>query len=456
MIGITKWNHTPFTLCTDPTIKQELFITQILPHVDGFTVKYRDIDGDCHMLCYRERGEQTWQESAEFTVKGLPCDRLYEVAVKRKSGEMTAARLVYTYEPIGTIVNYLHPEDPAYISSGKYLCSPGICVLPSGKLLASMDIFDHKAAQNLTLIFESNDKGLSWDYVTELRPCFWGKLFVHRERLYMLGMSCEYGDLLIGSSDDEGRTWTPPVRLFSGTNAGEIGWHKAPMPIIKHEGMLYTAIDYGAWKYGGHANSIASCASDADLLDPRNWHMTTPLPFDDGVAGMPQGKLAGLLEGNAIVAPDGSIVNMLRLQQYAATPNVGNAVILRMVDRDKPLVQDRVIRFPLGASSKFVVLKMRNTYVAVGNEWHDTAQPAARNLLSVAISFDLENWQVVERVVDKSAEDCRKIAFQYPDMALVGDDLIILSRTAYGGAASFHDTNSITCHRVSNFIQYIK
>jgi hypothetical protein len=228
------------------------------------------------------------------------------------------------------------------------------------------------------------------------------------------------------------------------------------MPIIEHEGMLYTAIDYGAWKYGGHANSIASCASDADLLDPRNWHMTTPLPFDEGVAGMPQGKLAGLLEGNAIVAPDGSIVNMLRLQQYAATPNVGNAVILRMVDRDKPLVQDRVIRFPLGASSKFVVLKMRNTYVAVGNEWHDTAQPAARNLLSVAISPDLENWQVVERVVDKRAEDSRKIAFQYPDMTLVGDDLIILSRTAYGGAASFHDTNSITCHRAPNFIQYIK
>jgi hypothetical protein len=119
-------------------------------------------------------------------------------------------------------------------------------------------------------------------------------------------------------------------------------------------------------------------------------------------------------------------------------------------------MHDKVISFPLGASSKFVVLQMKNTYVAVGNEWHDTQRPAARNLLSVAISSDLENWRVVERVVDKRAEDSKKIAFQYPDMALVGDDLIILSRTAYGGAATFHDTNSITCHRVLNFIQYIK
>ncbi len=456
MIGITQWNHTPYTLCTDPAIKREFFITQILPTADGFTVHFRDTQSGPHTLCYRLRGQEAWEKSDSLTVTGLETDADYECAVCRESGEMTAVRLVHTYEPIGGIVNYLHPEDPAYISSGKFLCSPGICVLPSGKLLASMDIFDHGAAQNLTLIFESNDKGESWQYLTELRPCFWGKMFVHRDRLYMLGMSCEYGDLLIGVSDDEGKTWAPPVRLFSGANAQEVGWHKAPMPVIEHEGMIYTAIDYGAWKHGGHASCMASCAADADLLDPKNWHMTDPLPFDSTWEGLPGGKLSGLLEGNAVVAPDGGIVNMLRIQQYQAERRCGDAVILRMTDRDDKLAFDKVIDFPLGASSKFVTLKIKNTYVAVGNEWFNPKDGAERTLLSVAVSEDMEHWTVVERVVDRREDDRKIVGFQYPDMALVDNDLIVLSRTAFGGAHTFHDSNSITCHRIENFIKYLK
>ena len=262
----------------------------------------------------------------------------------------------------------------------------------------------------------------------------------------MLGMSCEYGDLLIGVSDDEGATWSPPVRLFSGTNAQERGWHKAPMPIIEHENMLYTAIDYGSWRYGGHASCIASCASDTDLLDPKNWHMTTPLSFDAQWSGLPEGKMDGLLEGNAVVADDGSIQNILRLQQQQANPSYGTAVALRMINRDDPLEFESAFCFPLGASSKFVIQKMKNTYVAIGNEPHMLEAPGARNLLSVAVSNNLRDWEIVERVVDGRDYDYRKVAFQYPDMALVGADLIILSRTSWGGASTFHDSNMITCH----------
>ena len=456
MTGITHWQYTPYTLCTDPQIKRELFISQILPQEDGFTVNFRDTDTDAHTLLYRERGNENWEESSVFTVTGLVTDTDYEVAVRRQNGEKTAIRLVHTFRPIGTIVNYLHPEDPAYISSGRFLCSPGLCVLPSGKLLASMDVFDHGTAQNLTLIFESTDNGKSWQYVTELRPCFWGKLFVHHNRLYMLGMSCEYGDMLIGVSDDEGKTWTAPVRLFSGSNAREIGWHKAPMPVIEQDNMLYTAIDYGAWKHGGHANCIASCPADADLLDPQNWHMTTPLPYNSQWAGVPKGEVQGLLEGNAVTAPDGSILNILRIQQFKADPAWGTAVALKMNDRDNALSFERAIQFPLGASSKFVILKMKNTYVAIGNEPYTPEAPAARNLLSVAVSNDLINWKIIERVVDGRMYDRTKVAFQYPDMALAGNDLIVLSRTSWGGASSFHDSNMITCHRVNNFAKYIK
>ena len=51
------------------------------------------------------------------------------------------------------------------------LC-PRVMVLGHGKKL-----FDGALPQNLTLIFRSDDEGASWHYVSELHPCFWGKLF---------------------------------------------------------------------------------------------------------------------------------------------------------------------------------------------------------------------------------------------------------------------------------------
>lgn len=264
-------------------------------------------------------------------------------------------------------------------------------------------------------------------------------------------MSCEYGDLLIGVSTDEGHTWSAPIRLFNGSNARERGPHKAPMPVTAHEGRLYTAIDYGSWKYGGHDSCILSADEDSDLLCPDSWHLTQPLSFDPSWENMPQGTLKGCLEGNAIVAPDGGIVNLLRLQQNAALPNGGNAVLLRFMDADAPLRFDRIINFPLGANSKFVVLQEEGWYIAVGNEFYDSSQPSARNILSVALSQDLCSWEVVERVVDMRDQDASLVAFQYPDAQMVGDDLLILSRTAMNGANSYHNNNFITFHAVRNF-----
>ncbi len=68
---------------------------------------------------------------------------------------------------VGTVVNYLHPSDTAYEFSGHCLCSPCLVRLDNGNLLASMDIFNGGAPQNLTLIFESDDDGKTWHYISE-------------------------------------------------------------------------------------------------------------------------------------------------------------------------------------------------------------------------------------------------------------------------------------------------
>lgn len=92
-------------------------------------------------------------------------------------------------DPVGVVVNYLHPQDNAYAFSGKYLCSPSLLKHPDGYMLASMDLYAGNYPQNLTLISRSDDNGQNWHYVSELMPCFWGKMFIHKNELYMLSCS---------------------------------------------------------------------------------------------------------------------------------------------------------------------------------------------------------------------------------------------------------------------------
>lgn len=463
MRGISGWHYRPYTLLNAPEERRELFICRIAPEAEGFAFDFVDCRGGAHTVRYRPRGEGPWMEAPcrgeSGVLRGLVDRQDYEFCVVRAAdGTASLTRLVRTGAVPGVVVNYLHPEDDAYAFSGHYLCSPGIVALPDGRLMASMDVFGRKTAQNLTLLFESLDGGNSWRYVTELYPCFWGKLFVHAGRLYMLGMACEYGDLLLGYSEDGGHTWSKPVRLFNGSNAQEIGPHKAPMPLVRAHGRLYTAIDYGAWKYGGHDNALLSIGLQEDLMDSVQWRLSRPLAFQSEWQGLPQGKLSGCLEGNAVTGPDGRVYNMLRLQQHQAVPPVGKAVLLEADadDPDAPLRFAEVVDFPLGASSKFVVLQAQGGYVAVGNEAYDSARPQARNVLSVAVSPDLRRWQIMERVVDARDQDSGHVAFQYPDMAVQGEDLVILSRTAWNGAQSYHDNNFITCHRVARYASVMR
>lgn len=74
--------------------------------------------------------------------------------------------------------------------------------MPNGRLLASMDLYAGRYPQNLTLIYSSDDNGETWHYLSELMPCFWGKMFAYKGELYMLSVSTKYGDLLIGKSTD--------------------------------------------------------------------------------------------------------------------------------------------------------------------------------------------------------------------------------------------------------------
>ena len=101
-------------------------------------------------------------------------------------------------------------------SSGLYVGSPSLAILPNGDYVASHDDFGPVSTLNRTLVFRSADRGVTWQREAEVMGQYWSTLFVHRGALYLLGTSREYGDVVIRRSDDGGRTWTAPQNEHSG------------------------------------------------------------------------------------------------------------------------------------------------------------------------------------------------------------------------------------------------
>jgi hypothetical protein len=181
-----------------------------------------------------------------------------------------------------------------------------------------MDLFAGSHPQNLTLIFRSDDNGETWHYVSELMPCFWGKMFIHKGELYMLSCSTEYGDLLIGKSIDGGKTFSAPIYLLRGANGknGSSGVHKNPQNIFIHNGRLYNTLEWGAWanKEYCHAAMVMSCDINDDLLIPENWSFTEPKKFNPNEAPelsyLPECTMT--IEGTLVMSPNSELLNVMR------------------------------------------------------------------------------------------------------------------------------------------------
>ncbi|MCQ6562989.1 exo-alpha-sialidase [Paenibacillus mendelii] len=397
-------------------------------------------------------------------IEGLENGVDYELtvtAVRAATDEPVAesALRLFCAGPVpGTVINYIHPEDYAYGFSGRSPASPSIVELPDGRLVASHDVYWGNAGQNLSKVFRSEDNGETWTFIADLYPCFWGKLFVHQERLYMLATSTEYGDLLIGRSDDGGETWSAPTCLIEGGSRETGGPHKSSMPVTIHNGRLWTAIDYGSWHIKGrHASGVISASVDSNLLDAASWIATPFLPYDSSWEGAVKGGIrTNLLEGNVVKMPDNRLVSLLRYECYGASEEFGKAIYLE-IDPALPEASPsfgKVIDFP-NNNSKFSVYydAPSGLYWSLVNRY--VAHVGQRNVLSLVCSPDMEQWQVVKDILDYERndwpEDYTKVGFQYVDWFVKGEDLLFASRTAINGAANYHNANYLTFHRIVKF-----
>jgi hypothetical protein len=319
-----------------------------------------------------------------------------------------------------------------------------------------MDTFYHGTPSNLQFIFKSGDGGKTWNYQCEIFPSFWGKLFYHRGRVYLLSVVNEYGDLQIGYSEDEGLHWSRPVTIFPGAGSGkDAGIHKSSSPVLIHKNRIWTAVEYGSWSRGYHESGVVSIPEDADLMKPGNWSCTGFLRFNPEWEGaFPRGGL-NYIEGSVVAGPEGGLYNILRNNNVSAgCGSLGKAVILK-IDAENPEKTPefyKIIDFN-GGASKFVVDRDRETgvYYSIVNRVTSPEALGQRNIVSLSVSRDLLHWHIVKDLIDASHEAPEEVGLQYTNHLAEGDDLLYVTRTAYNHAWNHHDSNCITFHREKNF-----
>ena len=384
-----------------------------------------------------------------------------------------AAPVVPSGPPPGVVISRSPDPERAYIGT------PAIAVLPDGSYVAAHDFFGKNAALvDRARIFGSRDKGATWTQLAELRGQAWFTLFVHRGALYLLGTASRYGDLTIRRSTDGGRTWTEPRDantglLFRGR------YHGAPVPVVVHGGRIWRAVEERVndeqWPLH-FATLVVSAPENADLLDAANWRRTNATRFDPAWFS---GRRPGWLEGNVVVAPGGSLVNILRVHteprpEDAFAPTGGAAGIPRYEvgarceisadGRTQTFDPQRgFVHFP-GSQSKYTIrfdprsqrywaLVQKITNPHEGRDWK-TSPIHQRNVTVLTSSADLRTWRedtIVLRWREGQvlASDDR-VAWQYFDWQFDGDDLVAVSRTSWGGQ-NYHNANLMTFHRVKNF-----
>ena len=454
MRGSNKIQHKPYC---PPIFRESLkkpYICRLAPGKDSIEFEWFDnfCDGT-HTVWYGIRGAEEKQSlvlsGPVVRIEGLKSDVDYELYVEAENGLKSNLRLARTGAiPEGAVViNYLHPEDGQYDFSGRFLCSPSVARTKSGRIVAGMDVFAGADAQTLTLLFKSEDDGKTWRYLTDLHPFYWASLFYHRDVLYILGLTTEYGNLQIACSEDEGETWSAPVTLFYGSNYSckYGGVHRAPMQINSYNGRLYTSCEYGCWKMGSHLPAVQSIDENADLMEPENWYRSEFLPFEGEWKEASGGVQKQTIEGNVVRGPDGNLYNYMRW-------DLGSYLRLKVNEQDPeaPLEFAGIFEAPV-TTSMFRVIPDGDKYLVVTNRKTDAAtipHSSYRNVLTLFETKDMVNFKFIKDIVNFEDQDPNLYGFQYPTYLYEDGVLSLVVRSSFNGAEDFHNANYSLFFRV--------
>jgi hypothetical protein len=171
------------------------------------------------------------------------------------------------------------------------------------------------------------------------------------------------------------------------------------------------------------------------------------------------GKFRGWIEGNAVLTPDGKLVDYLRVsstekgREQAAIVNISEDGLIASFDPATGFLDFE------GGAKKFSIRydAQSKLYWTICNssssEFKNMDAGSVRNQLVIKSSPDLKKWTTHQLLL--SHPDVLKHGFQYIDWQFDGNHIIYLSRTAWddeeGGADNYHNANYLTFHRIKNF-----
>ena len=367
-------------------------------------------------------------------------------------GWIAAVPVAWAIDVPGVVIDYSPAPSQVYIGS------PSLVILPDGRYVASHDFFGPGSTRSRTAVFGSSDHGTTWQKLAQIDGQWWSTLLVHRNALYIMGTSREHGYCVIRRSSDGGRTWTEPKDEDSGLLLGDAKYHCAPVPVVEHDGRIWRAMEdaMGPGGWGAHFQMfMMSAQADADLLRASSWTSSNRLAGDPAWLN---GQFGGWLEGNAVVAPDGQVVNILRVHN----PPAGGKAAIIPISKDGTQArfdpETGFIDLP-GGSKKFTIRydPISKKYWTLSNpvlpKHVDPRPDRVRNAVGLMSSPDLRTWRLHGILLYHPDPD--RHGFQYLDWQFEGDDIVAVSRTAYdddhGGAHNQHDANYLTFHRIGGF-----
>ena len=336
-------------------------------------------------------------------------------------------------------------------SSGIYLGSPSIVILPNGDYLESHDFFGPKTEADSAHVYYSSDKGKTWKFRSKIDDVFWAGMFVVGQDVYMLGVEGSTRNLMITKSTDYGKTWAEKSILRKGR------FHGSSTPVVFHNGRIYKGYDHLGvenkklpWMTE-NKSFIMSAPVNSDLMDPKNWAYTQEIAKPAEMDG------TGWLETNAVLGHDGKIRGVTRIANKSGL--IAGCYELKN-DRDIDMATVGYINF-IGGATKFNIMWDAKTkkYWALTNYPPDIFRTpkmragGMRSVLSLISSTDLKNWEI--NSIELVSDNVEKHGFQYVDWQFEGDDIIYLSRTGYFDgteeADNAHNSNFMTFHRIKNY-----
>ncbi|MFW5981421.1 MAG: WD40/YVTN/BNR-like repeat-containing protein [bacterium] len=382
-----------------------------------------------------------------------------------------------------------------------YCYSPGITRLSNGRLVVSMER-GGPGMKNRELrgkVFTSDDGGETWQHQTN-HPLAHSRPFVAGDSVYILGHT---GDLMIIRSDDDGETWSEPVKLTQNES-----WHQAPCNVHYDRGKVYLVMekrvytDVEAWNVNGIAPILMRGDVESNLTKRENWTFASELTFREAVSvekleyfGVPffetRPKGATLPASGREMAPIGwletNVIQFVDPDHYwydpegktfhlwmrAHTGGTGYAVIAKVVENDDGSMTTMLETAPSGkkmlyvpcpgGQMKFHILYDEEThlYWLLSSQATDSMTRAEklpeerfnlpnneRHRLQLHFSKNCIDWCFAGMV---AMGDSPKQSRHYASMVIDGEDLCVLSRSGDKKAKSAHDGNLITFHRIYNF-----